>query len=304
MAALQRHIFQSQTEEYCQGRRRCPRCAAQLLFSLGEPPMVETVRQRTLRVGARLEGQGAAPPNSMPAVGANAVTLSIDATTKAASPVVAWAAGKVADVLCGLETYVAGLADLIIDYAMARRCEEPISTRPPNGRPNVRSVEPRDPPGSGQSLSLSRNTARTGASPQLSRLRSHGRVIVWAHPTVSRVRMQHGRPANHARYHACRSRRRVAATHVRRPGTRYLRCRPQSVDRACRRGARSLGRDADQHRRCPGGRNTLPTVTVARLRAIPGHRCKQRPGSDHLVSRTGALLQDVREVHHHSLAGG
>ena len=28
----------------------------------------------------------------------------------------------------GLETYVAGHADLIIDYAMARRCEEPIST--------------------------------------------------------------------------------------------------------------------------------------------------------------------------------
>ena len=29
-----------------------------------------------------------------------------------------------------LETYVAGLADLIIDYATARRCEEPFSTSP------------------------------------------------------------------------------------------------------------------------------------------------------------------------------
>jgi len=34
------------------------------------------------------------------------------------------AAGKVTDVLRGLETYVSGLSELIIDYATARRSEE------------------------------------------------------------------------------------------------------------------------------------------------------------------------------------
>ena len=38
------------------------------------------------------------------------------------------AAAKVAARLRGLETYVSGQADLIIDYAMARRDGEPIST--------------------------------------------------------------------------------------------------------------------------------------------------------------------------------
>jgi hypothetical protein len=38
------------------------------------------------------------------------------------------AAAKVTALLRGLETYVAGQADLIIDYAMARRRDEPIST--------------------------------------------------------------------------------------------------------------------------------------------------------------------------------
>jgi hypothetical protein len=38
------------------------------------------------------------------------------------------AAGKVAALLRGLETYVSGQADLIIDYATARRSDEPIST--------------------------------------------------------------------------------------------------------------------------------------------------------------------------------
>jgi hypothetical protein len=47
------------------------------LFPLGEPPMVETIRQRTLQVGARLECQAAASPRSTPAA-AKAITLSID----------------------------------------------------------------------------------------------------------------------------------------------------------------------------------------------------------------------------------
>jgi hypothetical protein len=35
--------------------------------------------------------------------------------------------------LVALETHIAGLADLIIDYATARRCEEPFSTSPTDG---------------------------------------------------------------------------------------------------------------------------------------------------------------------------
>jgi hypothetical protein len=54
----------------------------------------------------------------------------LDATATASSPTVAAAASKVAGVLRGLETYVAGQAALIIDYAAARHCEEPISTAP------------------------------------------------------------------------------------------------------------------------------------------------------------------------------
>jgi hypothetical protein len=37
-------------------------------------------------------------------------------------------AGKVACLLRELETYASGQSDLIIDYATARRCKEPIST--------------------------------------------------------------------------------------------------------------------------------------------------------------------------------
>ena len=51
----------------------------------------------------------------------------LEAMAKGASPVSA-TAGKVADVLRTLETYVCGQSELIIDYATARRCEEPIST--------------------------------------------------------------------------------------------------------------------------------------------------------------------------------
>jgi hypothetical protein len=44
-----------------------------------------------------------------------------------ASPI-AVQAGKVAKLLRGLETYVSGQSGIIIDYATARRCGEPIST--------------------------------------------------------------------------------------------------------------------------------------------------------------------------------
>ena len=53
----------------------------------------------------------------------------LDATAATPSPA-ATTAGKVAGVLRGLETYVTGQAALIIDYATARHCEEPISTAP------------------------------------------------------------------------------------------------------------------------------------------------------------------------------
>lgn len=46
-------------------------------FPLGEPPTLETIRRRTLRVGGRLECQAAAP-RSKPAAQAEAITLAID----------------------------------------------------------------------------------------------------------------------------------------------------------------------------------------------------------------------------------
>ena len=48
------------------------------LFPLGEPPMVETIRQRTLQVDARLEYEAAAL-RSAPAAEASSIALSIDA---------------------------------------------------------------------------------------------------------------------------------------------------------------------------------------------------------------------------------
>ena len=53
----------------------------------------------------------------------------LDATAATPSPA-ATTAGKVAGVLGGLETYATGQAALIIDYATARHCEEPIPTAP------------------------------------------------------------------------------------------------------------------------------------------------------------------------------
>ncbi len=51
----------------------------------------------------------------------------LDAAAEVASPHAA-TAGKVAGVFRGLETYVSGQSGLIIDYATARRNDEPIST--------------------------------------------------------------------------------------------------------------------------------------------------------------------------------
>jgi hypothetical protein len=53
----------------------------------------------------------------------------VAAAAAVASPVRA-TAGKVVKLLRGLETYVAGQAELIIDYAAARHDAEPISTAP------------------------------------------------------------------------------------------------------------------------------------------------------------------------------
>jgi hypothetical protein len=58
-------------------------------------------------------------------IGETLVTL--EATAKMTSPEGA-TAGKVVGVLRGLETYVSGQSELIIDYATARGTEEPIST--------------------------------------------------------------------------------------------------------------------------------------------------------------------------------
>ena len=51
----------------------------------------------------------------------------VDATADHTEPMTA-AGRKVARLLGDLETYVSGQSDIIIDYATARRCEEPIST--------------------------------------------------------------------------------------------------------------------------------------------------------------------------------
>ena len=58
--------------------------------------------------------------------------VQIGSKTTASTPA-ATAAGKVLAVLRGLETYVAGQSDLIIDYATARHGDEPKSTAPTEG---------------------------------------------------------------------------------------------------------------------------------------------------------------------------
>ena len=47
-------------------------------FPLGDAPEVETIRQRTMRVGARLERDAVAPPTSSPSSEAVSIALAID----------------------------------------------------------------------------------------------------------------------------------------------------------------------------------------------------------------------------------
>ena len=112
---------------------------------LDDIPSVETARQRTIRVGARLSaddrqtgtnfvetidrirwrlwhGQVA---RALDLISATLVTLDGAAGGK---ELVAVAARKVARLLRGLETYICGQSDIIIDYATARQEDEPIST--------------------------------------------------------------------------------------------------------------------------------------------------------------------------------
>src|SRR3978361_758583 len=57
--------------------RRARTLLAELL-PLGKPQAVETTRQRTLRVGTRLDQEASAGAGSKPAVGAKSIALSID----------------------------------------------------------------------------------------------------------------------------------------------------------------------------------------------------------------------------------
>src|SRR5208337_3724882 len=47
-------------------------------FPLGDAPEVETIRQRTMHVGARLEREAVAPPTSAPSTEARSIALAID----------------------------------------------------------------------------------------------------------------------------------------------------------------------------------------------------------------------------------
>jgi hypothetical protein len=47
-------------------------------FPIGDPPTIETIRQRTLQLGARLEREAVASPMSAPALEAETIALSID----------------------------------------------------------------------------------------------------------------------------------------------------------------------------------------------------------------------------------
>jgi hypothetical protein len=58
----------------------CRRAHALLedFFPIGDPPTIETIRQRTLQLGARLEREAVASPMSASAAEAETITLSID----------------------------------------------------------------------------------------------------------------------------------------------------------------------------------------------------------------------------------
>ena len=164
--------------------RRARTLLAELL-PLGKPQALETTRQRTLRVGTRLEQEAVAGAGSKPSVATKSIALSIDAATcgrlvsirgarsrfsslrsatmrgsgsyspacrrrrlrrrlrgvlhglgaTPATPVTILSDGAdgprslgEAASLGDLDTYVSGQSDITIDYATARRCEEPIST--------------------------------------------------------------------------------------------------------------------------------------------------------------------------------
>lgn len=151
---------------HCRFRRRCGALLADLL-PLDTAPDVETIRRRTLQVGARLERAALVPPDECSSAPATAITLAIDAghvksikTYQVRSFEVMLArvgndqgrevvfsslpaeadldaaleaaddppARKVAALLRALETYIVGQADLIIDDAAARHRSEAIST--------------------------------------------------------------------------------------------------------------------------------------------------------------------------------
>jgi hypothetical protein len=83
--------------------RRARRFLSEFFPISDDPPWHETVRRRTAQV----------------------VTAKAKGHTAAAR-----SAAKLAKALTALETYVSGLADLIIDYALARLDDEPFSTSP------------------------------------------------------------------------------------------------------------------------------------------------------------------------------
>jgi len=57
---------------------RRARSLVEEFFPLGDAPEVETIRQRTMRVGARLERDAVAPPTSSPSSEAGSIALAID----------------------------------------------------------------------------------------------------------------------------------------------------------------------------------------------------------------------------------
>ena len=59
-------------------RYRRARSFLEEFFPLGDAPEVETILQRTLHVGARLERKAVAPPTSAPPTEAQSIALAID----------------------------------------------------------------------------------------------------------------------------------------------------------------------------------------------------------------------------------
>src|SRR3954451_21081340 len=72
LVALQRHLVQAQTEEYCCSRRRCPRCGAQRPRKTGVPG------SRPCGLVPGWNARRTTPSRFAPAVAAESMTLSID----------------------------------------------------------------------------------------------------------------------------------------------------------------------------------------------------------------------------------